>query len=173
MQRTLIFSFIAIDKVGIIEQLAHAVAANDGNWLQSRMTQLSGKFAGIVQVSVAQAQSLALQNALLAMACDTLAIMVEPAADVLPQAQGNTVHFDIIGLDRVGIVKEVTTALAQQQLNVIDMHSQIEHAPMSAEHLFKADIRLQMPANTDYEALHDTLDSLCQRLDLDWNLSEV
>ena len=173
MQRTLIFSFIGIDKVGIIEQLAHTVVTHGGNWLQSRMTHLSGKFAGIVQVSVAEAQSSTLQTALLAMASDTLAILVEPAADGLAPALGNTVHFDIIGLDRVGIVKEITTALAQQQLNVVDMQSYIEHAPMSAEHLFKADIRLQMPANTDYEALHDTLDTLCQRLDLDWNLSEV
>ena len=53
MTSNLVLTVIADDKPGLVESLSQTVAANSGNWLESSMSQLAGKFAGILRVSVA------------------------------------------------------------------------------------------------------------------------
>ena len=48
----LILTVIGDDKPGLVEELATAISAHGGNWLEASMAQLSGKFAGIVEVAV-------------------------------------------------------------------------------------------------------------------------
>ena len=57
MKSYLIVSLIADDKPGLIEDLAVVVSKYSGNWLESNMSQLAGKFAGIVRVSVDDANA--------------------------------------------------------------------------------------------------------------------
>ena len=52
MRRSLVLTVIGDDKPGIVEQLADQVLAAGGNWEESRMARLAGKFAGILRVSV-------------------------------------------------------------------------------------------------------------------------
>ena len=42
------------DRPGLVRLLAEAVSQNGGNWLESSMSQLAGKFAGILRVSVSK-----------------------------------------------------------------------------------------------------------------------
>ena len=53
MTTNLVLTVIADDKPGLVESLARIIASNSGNWLESSMSQLAGKFAGILRVSVA------------------------------------------------------------------------------------------------------------------------
>lgn len=56
MRTSLIVTFVGSDKPGLVQHIASVISAQDGNWLESRMTQLGGKFAGIVRVSVDSTQ---------------------------------------------------------------------------------------------------------------------
>lgn len=47
MSTFLVLTVIADDKPGIVEQLAATITEHGGNWLESRMAQMAGKFAGI------------------------------------------------------------------------------------------------------------------------------
>ena len=53
MNTYLVLTVIADDKPGLVETLAEVIADHKGNWLESSMSQLAGKFAGILRVSVA------------------------------------------------------------------------------------------------------------------------
>ena len=52
MQTSLVLTVIGPDRPGIVEQLSDQVLAVGGNWEESRMTRLAGKFAGLLRVSV-------------------------------------------------------------------------------------------------------------------------
>ena len=52
MQIHMLISFIADDRPGLVKSLSEVVNAHQGNWLESRMAKLSGKFAGVVRVAV-------------------------------------------------------------------------------------------------------------------------
>jgi glycine cleavage system regulatory protein len=56
MSVSLVLTVIGDDRPGLVEQLATAISQHQGNWLQSSMSNLSGKFAGIVCVSVPETQ---------------------------------------------------------------------------------------------------------------------
>ena len=61
---SLVLTAIGDDRPGLVEQLATAISRHQGNWLESSMSHLSGKFAGIVRVSVPATQLEALKSAL-------------------------------------------------------------------------------------------------------------
>ena len=57
MANFLVLTVIADDKPGIVEQLSATIARNGGNWLESRMAHMAGKFAGILRVAIPAEQS--------------------------------------------------------------------------------------------------------------------
>lgn len=60
----LILTVIGDDKPGLVGKLAATISAHHGNWLESSMSHLAGKFAGIVKVAVPADHAEALQAAL-------------------------------------------------------------------------------------------------------------
>ena len=52
METYLVLTVIGDDRPGLVEALAETIAAHEGNWLESRMSHLAGKFAGLLRVSV-------------------------------------------------------------------------------------------------------------------------
>ena len=57
MTSAMVFTFVGADKPGLVEKLAQTVGQHGGNWLESRMSELAGQFAGIVQVEVSLQRS--------------------------------------------------------------------------------------------------------------------
>jgi glycine cleavage system regulatory protein len=47
----LVLTVIGDDRPGLVGELSAAIAAHQGNWLESSMSHLAGKFAGIVRVA--------------------------------------------------------------------------------------------------------------------------
>ena len=60
----LVLTLIGPDHPGIVETVSEVVAANGGNWLDSRMAHLAGKFAGVLCVEVPTSARRALEAAL-------------------------------------------------------------------------------------------------------------
>ena len=56
MSLSLVLTVIGDDRPGIVEQIATAISEHNGNWLESSMSHLAGKFAGIVCVSIPDSQ---------------------------------------------------------------------------------------------------------------------
>lgn len=170
MQQAFVITFIADDKPGILETLSTTIAEAGGNWLQSKVTTLAGKFTGIVHVDIAENNSQALLNACEALNSKSMSVTAESLDQETAQNE-QTLTLQFLGLDRPGIVKEFAQALAQQSLNIIKMHSVIESAPMSAEPLFKAKVDISRPDNLNIDNLSEELESIAIKLDLEWSLN--
>jgi glycine cleavage system regulatory protein len=169
----IVFTFIGRDQPGLVEKLSTTVADHGGNWLESRMSQLAGQFAGVVRVAVASAAHLTLIEALKALESEGLTIVCQ-SSDSDNMATGRNVFLHIIGNDRPGIVREVSRALARQQINVVDMHTELTSAPMTADPLFEASAEVQAPDPFDRDALEESLDEIAEQLgvEIDLKLAE-
>lgn len=172
MNEKMIFTFISDDKPGIVECLSQVVSQNKGNWLESRLTKLAGKFAGFVQISIDSQQSESLIQALTELKHQGIAVLVDNHAHLSSNNDFECVRLNIIGLDRPGIVNELATAFAAHHLNISDLHSFTESAAMTAEELFKAEVTLDIHTQTNMERFNEDLEDICNKLDLDWNLEE-
>ena len=48
MQKQLVLTILADDQQGVVEQIASIIINHKGNWTQSSMSRLGGKFDGIL-----------------------------------------------------------------------------------------------------------------------------
>lgn len=166
MKSYLIVSLIADDKPGLIEDLAVVVSKYSGNWLESNMSQLAGKFAGIVRVSVDDANAEPLAKDLRAVSTSFNLQIESGNADDCEglNSQADLLNVNIVGNDRPGIVMEISQALAQMGVNVESFATVCEAAPMSGDVLFKLEAVLRNSRNLDFEKLRKNLELLADDL---------
>lgn len=166
MKSYLIVSLIADDKPGLIEDLAVVVSKYSGNWLESNMSHLAGKFAGIFRVSVDDANAELLAKELRAVSTSFNLQIESGDADEREglDSKPNLLNINIVGNDRPGIVMEISQALAQMGVNVESFATVCEAAPMSGDVLFKLDAVLKNPRNLDFEKLKTNLELLADDL---------
>jgi len=166
----LVLTVIGDDRPGLVGELSAAIAAHQGNWLESSMSRLAGKFAGIVRVAVPAAQAGALQAALGKLAA--LKVMAESSAEK-SVAAGRRLKLALVGHDRIGIVREVSQVLAKHAVNVEKLETHTASAPMSAEILFHCEADLAAAPDIDTRALKAELEKLSDDLMVDISLGET
>jgi glycine cleavage system regulatory protein len=170
MRTFLVFTFIGDDKPGLVESLSNTVASHGGNWLDSRLAQLAGKFAGIIRVSVPSARQEALTSALHALESKGLNVVVEHTAASSDDDRPLRYVLQVMGLDRPGIVKEVSHALATRNINVLELDTHISSAPMTGEPLFNASALVAAPTSANIDELCDQLDAIANELTVEIDL---
>lgn len=170
MRTSVIVTFIGDDKPGLVERLSNIVNRYHGNWLESRMNKLAGKFAGIVQIGVEEEHADDLIVALKELQPMGLSLLVEESEDRLPERPARVLRLSILGLDRPGIVHEVSQALAQQFINVAEMATDVTTAAMTGELLFTAEASIEIPESVDLYRLEEQLDSIGAQLAVDIDL---
>ncbi len=159
------------DRTGLVESVARAVADRGGNWLESRMCRLGGQFAGILRVELPDEKRQALLEAL--QTISGLTVVVRPDSATPVATQGQPVKLEVVGHDRPGIVREITSALARAGVNVEELSSEVASAPMSGETLFKATARLQLPEHCDLAGLKKELEKIAADLLVDVSFAEL
>jgi glycine cleavage system regulatory protein len=173
MQIPLAMTIIGPDRTGLVESVARTVADHGGNWLESRLCRLGGEFAGILRVEVPAEKKSALLAALQNLQSNGLQIVVRADQPAATAASGRQTKLEIVGSDRPGIVREITSALARAGVNVEEFSSEVVSAPMSGETLFKAQARLQLPERCDLAALKNDLEKIAADLLVDVSFVEL
>ncbi|RZT89982.1 glycine cleavage system regulatory protein [Azospira oryzae] len=166
----LVLTVIGDDRPGLVEQLSTAISAHQGNWLESSMSRLAGKFAGILKVSVPAEQAPALQQALAGLSL--LKVTVESSPESQEAPKGRRLRLSLVGHDRIGIVREVSQVLARHGVNVEELATHTSSAPMSAEILFHAQVSLLAGPELDVRGLTGELERLSNDLMVDISLDE-
>lgn len=170
MTANLVLTVIADDKPGLVESLSQTIATNSGNWLESSMSQLGGKFAGILRVSVADENVDKLIEELNGLSSD-IKLMIEKAVDVGSGAESRLVELNLVGNDRPGIIQEISAAVSALGVNVERLNTECTAAPMSSDALFKANALLEVPDGVALEQLQDKLEKLADDLIVDIDLA--
>ena len=127
------------------------------------MSQLAGKFAGVLRVSVNDQDADRLIGALEELS-DQLTLVIERVDIDETQNTEQTVELNLIGNDRAGIVQEISHALAKLSVNVEKLASERAPAPMSGDALFKASALLKVPEGLNLEDLRSALEGLADDL---------
>lgn len=169
---TLVLTVIGDDRPGLVKSLADVVAAHQGNWQNSQLSQLAGQFAGLVEVEVADDRLEALVDELRGL--DRLDVTVRSgvAAEAETGPQRRRLVLDLVGNDRAGIVAEITTALAGAQINIERLETSTEEAPMAGGSLFRAQAELTASAGADLEQVTRALERLADELMVDLTLAD-
>jgi glycine cleavage system regulatory protein len=164
-----VLTLIGPDRPGIVEALAKRVAAQDGNWLESRMARLGGQFAGILHLEVPPERLQALQGAIAELEKDGLRVVAQSGARPIPEG-ARVLELEAVGQDHPGIVRDISAALLRHGVNIAELSSDRVSAPMAGGLLFRAKARLHVPAGTDTELLREELEQIADDLMVDLTL---
>lgn len=163
MKVSVVMTVLASDRTGIVKQLSEAVADHGGNWLESRMARLAGRFAGILRVECEEGSVDALVGALEALTGDGISVQVQREL-LAEEPKRVQLNLDVAGNDRPGIVKSLSAAITGVGANVEELHTALESAPMSGHPLFRAMGVVSLPDGLAPGVLVDAIESIGEDL---------
>lgn len=168
--QSLVLTLVGPDKPGLVEAVSDVIATHGGNWLESRMAHLAGQFAGILRVEVPDAQVNAVREALMRLSASDLQIAVVNADTSPKELAFRPLRLHLVGQDRPGIVREIAQVLASRGVNVEELQTECQSAPMSGEVLFVATAKLAVPEELRQEILREALERIASDLMVDITL---
>ena len=163
-------TIIGPDRPGLVQLVASRVADHGGNWLESRMCHLGGQFAGLARVEVPAEQVPKLRQALQQLETAGLRVTVNAGEVATPAATGVAATLELVGHDRLGILRTVTGVLANHGVNVEELTSECLSAPMGGGNLFQARVRVLVPPSVKLETVRADLEKIAADLMVDLTL---
>jgi len=170
MDVTVILTVVGSDRPGLTRAIADAVYAVGGNWLESHLARLGGKYVGSVLVELPEARLDELDAAARSIDAAGLTVAIVRAADDRANLGGEALAIEIVGQDRPGIVREVTTILASLDVNIEDFTTAIEATAWSGAPLFRGKARLSMPPGLSSAQLREALEAISGEIMVDFGL---
>ena len=170
---SVVVTAIGSDRPGIVSILAERAQGFGANWAGSRMANLAGQFAGIVHFEVPAANAAALTQALRDLEAKGLRIVIAQTDTPAPPAGRRLVKLELTGLDRPGIVRDLSRNLAERGVSIDDLHTEILGNAPSGEHLFQVKAILVVPHALSSDELRRGLEALATEMTLDLGLGEA
>lgn len=169
MKSYLVMTVLGTDRPGLVSSLADMVVKYGGNWLESRMARLAGQFAGIVRIECPTENLDALIRELQTPGTSGLTVLAVREEAAEPVAR-RTLVVDVVGNDRPGIVRELSSAISSAGGNIEELTTGLESAPMSGHPMFRAHGVVSIPENTATEVLVAAIEDLGGDLTVDISL---
>lgn len=169
---SLIVSIVGTDRHGIVSSLADRAQRYGANWAASRLTRIAGEFAGMVHFEVPRENADALANALRGLESSGLQVVIAKSDGAKVSDAIKSVELELIGDDRVGIVSSLTKILAERNISIENIHTEIVRSGVSGKQTFKIGAHLLIPAKLSIEDLRKELGTLAHAMMLDIALDE-
>ncbi|GAA5212240.1 glycine cleavage system protein R [Microbacterium kyungheense] len=177
---TLVLTVVGDDRSGLVAAVADVVGAHGGNWETSQLAELSGAFAGIIEVSVARERADDLRTALASLE-GLLKVTVHAGTDAVQAASSRSslstsaagsrpLTLEVVGNDRAGIVRDISAVLTSHGVTIDRMATRTTDAAMYGGRLFEATVAARVPASVDLDALTAELERLATEIQVDVTL---
>lgn len=167
----LVLTVIGDDRPGLVDALSAVIAEHEGNWEESRMAHLAGKFAGILRINVPQSRVAKLTQALESLNETGLQVAVEQGRETAPPTR-RILHLELVGQDHPGIVHDIAHALAASRISIEELTTETRSASMGGGTLFEARASLAVPESVSLEDVRASLEALADELMVDIHLEQ-
>jgi glycine cleavage system regulatory protein len=172
MNASVVLTIVSDDHPGIVEALSQVLQDHGGNWTESSMLSLAGKFAGILLASVPQQRVESFLQTLQALQTEGMHIVAQRSAEPQLPVSMREFTLDLVGQDRPGIIHDISEILTRHHVNVQELDTECQSASMSGEMLFLAKARLLVPEQTSIGQLRRDLEELANELMVDITLDD-
>lgn len=164
MNAKLLISVFGQDKPGLVKQISDVVKGSGGNWLESRLSHLGGRFAGLILAEFDVVHIDNAREALEKLSSEALSVSAETTESSKASSE---IQLTLVGNDKPGIVYEITQSLNSINANVEQFNSEITPAPMSGGTLFTASIKVSLPQGVTLRDVRTCLEQVANDLMVD------
>ena len=170
MSESVVLTIVSDDRPGIVETISQVLEDHGGDWTESSMLSLAGKFAGILLANVPEKQTESFMAALQSLHDEGFQIVAQRSSKSSSVDGTHEFTLDLVGQDRPGIVHDISEILTRHHINVHELDTKCQSASMSGETLFLAKARIGVPANASIDTLRQELEDLANELMVDIKL---
>jgi glycine cleavage system transcriptional repressor len=163
------------DRPGIVADISQVIYENGCSLEDSAMANLAGEFAMIFQVSPLSAGNEAELERILSTECRRLERdkgitafirLVTPAqAGSTQDIYTKSIHVE--GLDHAGIVYNVSRFLADNQINIRTLNSQVKSSPESGAAIYNMTLMVEIPSKMPLDIVEKGLNDVGEQLNVD------
>ena len=157
----IIISAFGADKPGIVSHLTGAITTHGGNIEESRMMKLGSDFTTMILVSVSAEWTESLTVALGGIQGLQISIQKTSPFSMDPTIPQCEIHLS--GADNEGLVHKVAERLAEKGINIEEMETGTENAPISGTILFTMTARVSH-SELDIPRLENDMNELADKL---------
>ena len=169
MKTKLIISANGKDKKGIVSDISSIIASCKGNIETSRMIRLEKEFAMLILVEINDKHKDKLNETL--KKNNHLHITIINTNDQIPSYKTKC-HLYINGADNEGIVYQFTNCLSKMNINIEEVNTRIENAPISATPLFMMDLVIASETKINKDVIFDKLLIISERLGVEIKIDD-
>jgi glycine cleavage system regulatory protein len=173
MTDSLVFMVTGDDHPGVVESMAEVAVSYDANWLESEITRVAGKVAGIIQVEVPKQNADELISAMQGLSSQGLNVAVDQRTGEHPHHNERQIAIEVSGPDKPGIVLGISRILSKNRLNIDEFHHQRLEVTEGSRRTFRADIRVSIPMQLDSREVQRALNLMADSLHLDVSMHEL
>lgn len=175
MARKYLLTAFSEDRPGIVASISRLIYENGCNLEDSAMTNLSGEFAILLLFSslsngdngdlqekmTAECRRLEREEGITAYIRLVDVDRQKPVADI----ERKTIHVE--GQDQAGIVYKISRYLADKQINISHLDSEMQLSPESGAVLYAMTIQVEIPVGVSLAKLEEALGDIGDELNVD------
>jgi len=175
MSKKFLLTAFSKDRPGIVADITKVIFDNDYNLEESSMTYLAGEFAILILLAAPSAvgEEEVMEN--LSTECRRLerekniTAYIRPVNDeiVPPKAEAVVKTILVEGVDQAGIVYKVSKFLADSNINIRTLESEVRLSPQSGSALYVMAIEVEIPRNISLQVVEDGLGIIADQLNVD------
>ena len=174
MSKEFVLTAFCKDRPGIVADISEVIYENECNLKDSTMTNLAGEFAIILLLSPLSAGKETDLEENLSMECRRLerekgiTAFIRPANHAVRKQKAYYVkNLHVEGLDQAGIVYKVSRFLADNDINITSLNSEMKFSPESGAAFYSLSISVEIPQNLTMQTLEQNLNQIEDQLNVD------
>ncbi len=175
MPKKFMLTAFSKDRPGIVADISQIIYENGYNLEDSAMTNLAGEFAIILLFSSLSAGEETELEEKLSMECRRLerekgiTAFIRPVSheERKPKADYYAKNLHVEGQDQAGIVYKVSRFLADSDINITSLNSEVKFSPESGIAIYSMALSVEIPQKLSLQSVEQGLNQIGDQLNVD------
>ena len=175
MSKKFMLTAFSKDRPGIVADISQIIYENGYNLEDSAMTNLAGEFAIILLFSSLSAGEETELEEKLSMECRRLerekgiTAFIRPVSheERKPKADYYAKNLHVEGHDQAGIVYKVSRFLADSDINITSLNSEVKFSPESGVAIYSMALSVEIPQKVSLQNVEQGLNQIGDQLNVD------
>jgi glycine cleavage system transcriptional repressor len=174
MRQQIVLTATGRDRPGVVERMTEQIAAVRGNVESSRMARLGGEFAMVMLISLDDSSFEDLETKAESLRNEGFDVRLRTTETSDARSDATSAcSVTVTGADHQGIIHQIARQLAERQINIETMDTNVYQAPMSGVPLLTMAAVVHLPTDVSSAWLAEAMETLGHELGVEIRVSHA
>jgi glycine cleavage system transcriptional repressor len=166
MPKNIVLTLTGRDRIGLVDHVTSLVVTRGGNVGASRMAHLGGEFAMLMLIALPESEIGVIDQDFQSLRGEGYQVSIVQTEDSKKYDGWLPYEIEVTGADHEGIIHDIAHYLASRGINIENMDTSSNPAPMSGTPLFTMKGVVLAPPKLNFHAWSDELEEIGDKLNV-------